>query len=120
MMSSCKQLDFYYDEKENNGQDNYGQEVSSYRRRMKEPAMLMPKERLSRMGVEYYSGDKELPSNMDEKIVKNTTSTPSQVVAVSTSTTSATQQKEEGKGQRNLVYVVAAAVVAYFAMNQME
>jgi len=118
-MSSCKQLDFYYDEneKENNGVDEL---VKRYRIGMKEPAMLMPQEKLSRMGVEYYSDDQELPSNMDEKIVKNTSSTPSQVVAVSSSTTSATQQKEEGKGRRNLVYVVAAAVVAYFAMNQME
>ena len=110
-MTNCKMIDFSF--------DYDGEEVieknAGYRLGMREPAMLMPREKLSRMGVEYYSDAPEMPVAPVQKTEQTVVSTPA------ATTTQKTEQKPaEGKARQNLIYVIAAAVVGYFAYNQME
>ena len=93
--------------------------LARFRERIREPGMLIPgqNERLSRMGVVYYSDDTELPEDKKEVVVKNTMNTPTQVVTVDKEKVDAAN---DSKAKKNLLYLGLAAIVGYFFYTKAE
>lgn len=84
-----------------------------YRLRMREPAILVPEDRLPRQLVTYYA-DTPTILNKKEVMVSNSLGTPTQTIVVD-------QQKmadSGNKSQRNLLLATLAAIAGYFILTQ--
>lgn len=83
-----------------------------YRISMREPAILIPEYRLPRP-VQTYFVDDSLSLAKEEILVKNTMSTPTQVVAIEKEKVDAVKDNQN----KGLMYVILAAIAGYVALN---